>query len=82
MVKDFYPCNRNELEKLLYENNYFEKKNTWKNIIHEKYCSIITRKGTLCCTKIKTEGDIYCKHHLRKYTIILCSYNNCNNKIQ
>lgn len=81
MVKDFYPCNRKVIEKLLEENNYFGKKeNTWRNIIHMKYCSFTTKKGNICCTKIKDEGQIYCKHHRPKSDFILCSYINCKNK--
>lgn len=81
MVKDFYPCDIKELEKILDENKYFEKKtNTWKKIIHEKYCTHVTRKGLLCLTKIKNIDNNYCKHHLKKDYFILCSYNNCKNK--
>lgn len=81
MVKEFLPCNRKEIEKLLEENNYFGKKeNTWRNIIHMKYCSFTTKRGNICCTKIKDEGQIYCKHHRPKSDFILCSYINCKNK--
>lgn len=81
MIKDIYPCYRKEIENLLNETKYFSKKeNTWRNIIHMSYCSFITKKGSVCCTKIKDEGNTYCKHHRPKNYFILCSYNNCKNK--
>lgn len=83
-MKDFYPCDKKELKRILGildENKYFEKTgNSWNNIIYGKYCSHISRKGTICCTKIMKEGNIYCKHHLHKDIITLCSYKSCKNK--
>lgn len=81
MRKEFYPCDRKEIENILFENNYFNKEgNTLRKLIHRKYCTHITRNKDICLTKIKDENQIYCKHHIRKSIIILCSYNNCNNK--
>lgn len=81
MVKDIYPCNKKELEKILEDNNYFKnKENSWRNIIHKKFCIQMTRKGELCLTKIKDSNQEYCKHHMKKDYFILCSYNNCKIK--
>lgn len=82
-MKDKYPCDRKELEKILEENKYFEKNdNSWRSIIHKSFCIQITRKGDLCLTKIKNDNQKYCKHHIKKDYFILCSYINCNNKIK
>lgn len=81
VLKDTYPCYRKEIEKLLNETNYFSKKeNSWRNIMHINYCSFMTKNGSVCCTKIKDKGQIYCKHHRHKEFFILCTYNNCKNK--